>query len=296
VGKVFELLAKASHPPTWLLLENVPFMLQLDRGRAMRFLTEQLDELGYRWAYRVVDTRAFGLPQRRQRVLLLASPVEDPREVVFAEDIGAPDPPDLAGHACGFYWTEGTRGLGWAIDAVPTLKGGSTVGIPSPPAIWRSHDGGIVTPDIRDAERLQGFDSGWTEAAVPATPTRRGPRWRLIGNAVSVPVAKWLGTWLAAPGSVELKDVGILQDGDPWPRAAWGECRKAYRVDASAWPVREEYQSLKEFLEHPTAPLSYRATAGFLRRAEESSLRFERAFLADVRAHRDRMALRTAVA
>jgi hypothetical protein len=24
-------------------------------------------------------------------------------------------------------WTEGTRGLGWARDAVPTLKGGSTV-------------------------------------------------------------------------------------------------------------------------------------------------------------------------
>jgi DNA (cytosine-5)-methyltransferase 1 len=55
----------------------VPFMLQLDRGEAMRFLTRSLEEMGFSWAYRVVDTRAFGLPQRRQRVLLLASRSED---------------------------------------------------------------------------------------------------------------------------------------------------------------------------------------------------------------------------
>ena len=44
--------------------------------------------------------------------------------------------PSFADLWCGFYWTEGNRGLGWAVDAVPTLKGGSTIGIPSPPAIW----------------------------------------------------------------------------------------------------------------------------------------------------------------
>jgi hypothetical protein len=32
--------------------------------------------------------------------------------------------------------TEGNTGLGWAIDAVPPLKGGSALHIPSPPAIW----------------------------------------------------------------------------------------------------------------------------------------------------------------
>jgi DNA (cytosine-5)-methyltransferase 1 len=52
----------------WLLLENVPFMLQLDRGEAMRYLTRSLEEIEFTWAYRVVDTRVFGLPQRRQRV------------------------------------------------------------------------------------------------------------------------------------------------------------------------------------------------------------------------------------
>src|SRR5262249_14009134 len=73
VGEVFRLIQGMKKEPRWLLLENVPFMLQLDRGRAMTFLTHTLEELGFKWAYRTVDTQAFGLPQRRQRVLVLAS-------------------------------------------------------------------------------------------------------------------------------------------------------------------------------------------------------------------------------
>lgn len=45
----------------WLLLENVPFMLQLEKGAAMNVITDTLEGLGYRWAYRVIDSRAFGL-------------------------------------------------------------------------------------------------------------------------------------------------------------------------------------------------------------------------------------------
>src|SRR5437879_2341375 len=72
VGKVFELISNATRKPRWLLLENVPFMLQLDAGQAMRYVTDELERLGFMWAYRVVDARAFGLPQRRLRVILLA--------------------------------------------------------------------------------------------------------------------------------------------------------------------------------------------------------------------------------
>src|ERR1700722_9550381 len=147
------------------MLENVPFMLQLDRGAGMRQLTETLNEFGYRWAYRVVEARAFGLPQRRHRVLMLASRSEDPRPALFGQDAGPSEEPELIDYPCGFYWTEGTRGLGWAIDAVPTIKGGSVLGIASPPAVWQKN-GEIVTPGIEDAERLQGFQPGWTEAAL----------------------------------------------------------------------------------------------------------------------------------
>src|SRR5690606_34812896 len=120
-------------------------------------IVSTLENLGYAWAYRVVDSRSFGIPQRRRRVFLLAALNHDPRAVILVDDSDEPEEPfDPAGHACGFYWTEGARGLGWAVDAVPTLKGGSTLGIPSPPGVWHPTRG-IIRPGIMDAERLQGF-------------------------------------------------------------------------------------------------------------------------------------------
>ncbi|MCL4289145.1 MAG: DNA (cytosine-5-)-methyltransferase [Thermoleophilia bacterium] len=281
VAEVFRLIEKAD--PRWLLLENVPFMLQLDRGEAMRFLTRSLERLGFAWAYRVVDTRAFGLPQRRQRVILLASRSRDPREVLFVGDVGESEWPDHSEVACGFYWTEGVRGLGWAIDAIPTLKGGSTIGIASPPAI-RFTDGLVGTPDIRDAERLQGFDTDWTAPAVEGRG-RSGSRWKLVGNAVSVPVAEWVGTRLRSPMPYDGTNDEALPPGAPWPKAAWGTGGEVRKVDLSPWPVRYEYRSLESFLAYEPAPLSERATRGFLGRTRSSSLRFPPGFLDEVEAY-----------
>ena len=49
----------------------------------MRFLVDELESLGYRWAYRLVDSRFTGVPQRRQRVVLVASKVVDPAAVLL---------------------------------------------------------------------------------------------------------------------------------------------------------------------------------------------------------------------
>lgn len=291
VDHVFRLLDHAANEPKWLLLENVPFMLQLDRGRAMTHLTQMLSSRGYTWAYRVVDTRAFGLPQRRQRVLLLASKTHDPRPVLFAEKAEPAEPPVLPDSVYGFYWTEGLRGLGLAVDAVPTLKGGSTIGIPSPPAIWmRAHQGEpLVTPDLRDAERLQGFEADWTASAVDEPRARNGPRWKLVGNAVSVPVASWLGRQLAVPPSGWAAEETERDPSRPWPNAAWGSRDTTWTVDVGMWPVAERFQRLADFLEYEPRPLSERAAAGFLERARRSTLRFPLGFIEAVAEHCDRM-------
>ena len=297
IGKVFDLISSTSSwKPRWLLLENVPFMLQLDGGRAMKFVTDELSRLGYMWAYRVVDTRAFGIPQRRLRVILLASPSEDPRSVLFVDDKRESAPALPAGRACGFYSTEGTRGLGWAVDAVPTLKGGSSIGIASPPAIWMP-DGRIVVPSISDAERLQGFRAGWTKVSGAKTkPIRTGVRWKLVGNAVSVPVSTWIGRRLREPGTPIDTVEKPLSELKAWPRAAWGRTGTTNAVEIGTWPARMRYHPLAGFLKRPLTPLSARAAEGFYNRALKSKLRFPPGFLDAVAAHLQSMGQRVEAA
>ena len=292
VRHVFRLLPSAD--PTWLVFENVRNMLALDGGRAMRYLVDELEDRGYRWAYRLVDSRSSGVPQRRQRVLVVASRTEDPRGVLFADEVGEPGEETYSSDAFGFYWTEGLTGLGWARDAVPTLKGGSTVGIPSPPAVWvRNAELGrrIVTPTIEDAEAMQGFPRGWTEAAAKGE-SRNGPRWKLTGNAVTVGMSKWLGRRLVTPGGFSELASEKLEAGRRWPVAAWGSKGGVWSVNASMWPIRSSYQHLLDVMDRDAArPLSARATAGFLSRTERSSLRFDAEFLVAVKEHAAYMAV-----
>jgi DNA (cytosine-5)-methyltransferase 1 len=249
-------------------------MLALDRGAAMEWLTARLEELEYSWAYRVVDTRAFGIPQRRRRVLLLASKEDDPRRILLPPDAGRPQ--RLRRHAHlprGFYWTEGNTGLGLVIGGIPTLKGGSGLGIPSPPAIWLRDDGQFVTPDLRDAERLQGFEPDWTRPAEHVAKARM--RWRLVGNAVSVPVAKWVGERLMTDDAWQGKaDEVKLPKGARWPDAAWGHPGgERFSVKRSEYPVQEPMVYLDEFLAFAPHRLSERAASGFYERLVRSSLR-----------------------
>jgi DNA (cytosine-5)-methyltransferase 1 len=289
VRQVFRLLE--THPSiSWLVLENVRNMLVLDRGEAMRFLTESLNALGFRWAYRLVDSRFTGVPQRRHRVILVAArgAAEDPRRVLFADEADEPDHAGgrhLRSDAFGFYWTEGLRGLGWAVDAVPPLKGGSSVGIPSPPGIWvPSAPLGrrILVPGIEHAELLQGFERGWTKAAEAGG--RNSPRWKLVGNAVTAGVGRWLVSRIEKPGDPAVTVSRRSPVTGRWPSAAWGDSGGSWAVDASTWPLRGQYQHLLDIVDVDEAsPLSARGAAGFLGRLERSSLTRPQEFDRDLR-------------
>jgi DNA (cytosine-5)-methyltransferase 1 len=275
------------HSATWVLLENVRNMLPLHGGRAMAAITRELDRMGFRWAYRLVDSRFTGVPQRRQRVIFLASRCEDPRTVLFADEAGERDEAKLADDAFGFFWTEGLRGLGWCRDGVPTLKGGSTIGIPSPPGVWQPDaelGERFVTPGIATAERLQGFRKGWTSPAA-GHHRRAGGRWKLVGNAVTVGVSAWVGRRLVDPGVWDASLSSNLAPGTPWPPAAWGDGGKAWRVDVSLWPERRPYRHLLDMMGDDYAPLSHRAASGFLERLDRGSLRVPEQFRLDMKEH-----------
>ena len=279
VGRLFELLDRRAVP--WVVIENVYFMLHLGRGSAIEYILERLEKRGYRWAYRVVNSRAFGLPQRRRRVFIVASQSSDPRSVLLADDAGARTWPavDMA-RPIGFYWTEGRTGHGLTADAIPPLKAGSTLAIPCPPALFLP-SGRVATPTIEAVERLQGFPDGWTSGLRLKSARRH--RWRLVGNAVSVPVAEWIGHRLTEPGCYKGRGDAPLDPDGSWPNAAWNmdDHREGRRVatGVTEHPVRRRRGRISAFATDHWPNLSERALRGFTQRARKGSLKYPPGFL-----------------
>jgi DNA (cytosine-5)-methyltransferase 1 len=148
-------------------------------------------------------------------------------------------------------------------------------------------DDRIVKPDIRDAECMQGFEVDWTKPAEKVA--RPGYRWKLVGNAVTVDVAEWIGHRLVKPKTYQGTDDFPLAPGAKWPRAAWSLRSGRFGANVSAYPKRVVGKPLAEFLQFEPEELSVRATAGFLSRTTRSSLRFPEGFIRALERHLERM-------
>jgi DNA (cytosine-5)-methyltransferase 1 len=57
--------------PKWCVWENVPGVLSSNGGKDFGSFLTALGELGYGWAYRVLDAQYFGVAQRRKRVFVV---------------------------------------------------------------------------------------------------------------------------------------------------------------------------------------------------------------------------------
>lgn len=61
----------AKYRPQWLVWENVPGVLSSNGGRDFGSFLGMLGQLGYGFAYRVLDAQYFGVAQRRRRVFVV---------------------------------------------------------------------------------------------------------------------------------------------------------------------------------------------------------------------------------
>ncbi|BBL73190.1 cytosine-specific methyltransferase [Methylomagnum ishizawai] len=312
--------------PRWLVWENVPGVLSSHGGRDFGTFLGMLAELGYGFAYRVLDAQYFGVPQRRRRVFVVGRlgdwrraaavlferhglqghppPRREPGEGVagtlasrptgggglgtdfdlggglvsgtltasygnstgrdMAEMPGALVARPLTAHqrrmdgtvetfvahslrAEGFDASEDGTGRGtplvpmayrtspncgaWdtgdRVDALTTgtdpashvlafqergRKGGRSLEIMGDihPALLAPDGGGRggernilagtgvrrLTP--RECERLQGFPDDYTRVPYRGKPAADGPRYKALGNAMAVPVMRWIGERIQA--------------------------------------------------------------------------------------------------
>jgi DNA (cytosine-5)-methyltransferase 1 len=61
----------ARYKPRWVAWENVPGVLSSNKGRDFGTFLGALGQLGYGFAYRVLDAQYFGVAQRRRRVFVV---------------------------------------------------------------------------------------------------------------------------------------------------------------------------------------------------------------------------------
>ena len=85
--------------PKWAVWENVPGVLSSNGGRDFGSFLGALGELGYGWAFRVLDAQHFGVPQRRRRVFVVACLGDwtRPAKVLFEPESLRRNPPKSKG-------------------------------------------------------------------------------------------------------------------------------------------------------------------------------------------------------
>jgi len=111
--------------PQWLVWENVPGVLSSNGGRDFGSFLGMLAELGYGFAYRVLDAQFHGVAQRRRRLFLVGHLGDWHRAaaVLFERHSlsGHPAPSRQARKGTASGAASGTRTGGWPAEVSPTL-------------------------------------------------------------------------------------------------------------------------------------------------------------------------------
>lgn len=184
-----------SNKPRWVIIENVPGLLNSHQGKDFQILLEKLDELGYGVSWRVFDAKYFGTPQRRRRVYIVASLgnlrssqvlfESDPFEITHRSGLGKRKTIARENgeglHEANLYVIQHAS-IGRKSSAGPQAKG------------YRN-DGEAYTLDSRGAaDAVCSTSNAFRVRKTSRLPASLdGNRYRAVGNAVCVHIVKWIG-------------------------------------------------------------------------------------------------------
>jgi DNA (cytosine-5)-methyltransferase 1 len=142
--------------PRWLVWENVPGVLSSNGGRDFGAFLGGLVELGYGFAYRVLDAQFFGVAQRRRRVFVVGHLGDWRRAaaVLFERH-------SLQGHPAP------RREAGPGVAAL-TANGVGTCGADDN----QGQAGHLIATSLRARDLSRGVDSDCTDTLIASTLTR----------------------------------------------------------------------------------------------------------------------------
>jgi DNA (cytosine-5)-methyltransferase 1 len=190
------------------MLENVHGLLSSHGGRDFTVVLKALDELGYGVAWRVLNSKDFGGPQQRRRVYIVGMHRDwrSASEVLFEPECSSghtatsrqneKEPTSLFQKIVGDF-SKGplVKSLAHCIYAESARHTGTDW---SRNYVWYP-DGRVRRFVPIEVERVQGFPKDWTkpvDESAYSTERVDSLRYHAIGNAVTPPVAHWVGSRL----------------------------------------------------------------------------------------------------
>ena len=208
------------------MIENVPNMLDAGQGQSDGYLVGEIESLGYRWAYRRRRLALHGRATARQPGDLAGVGDRGPAPSAVRRRRGRASPRLTSGTTpSASTGPKGSRRARMGAGRGPDSQGRLDHRYPVPA---RHLGAWAPTRDASSSRRRRGRrgDAG-LRARLDRRPghrcrTRTGPRWKLVGNAVTTRVAEWVAGRIAEPGDpvVDLDGPTVTHR---WPTAAWGE-------------------------------------------------------------------------
>lgn len=190
-----------SERPKVILIENVTGLLSSHNGQDFRIILETLSGLGYAVAWRVMNSRYFGAPQSRPRVFMCAAynDVELALSTLYENQKGAKPKNKrksfLTPSECTITGAK-VAGIAYCLAATSGRHTGTDWS-----RTYVSYDEAVRRLTPNECEGLQGFPPRWTDVPCPKSEDDSDidtPRYHALGNAVAVPVVKWLAKKLMA--------------------------------------------------------------------------------------------------
>ena len=287
--------------PEVILIENVEGLLNSNEGRDFGTIIQRMVQLGYGVAWRLLNSRYFGVPQSRSRMyiccwrnrvdLAVKSLFEDgfvekpanPRKDFLTLSSPAnvfPQVPKVA------YCLAASSGRHTGTDWSRT---------------YVADESGVRRLTPLESERLQGFPDNWTLVANMQEDSEEIDtlRYTAVGNAVSVPVIEWIAeriylnlirkskvrskegiisynphTKKAKPLDLDLLsiDFSIADISFKWAKAGFASFEMQYQVEIPPSPkniVESELFPLIESTASQKYYLTSNAATGILRRVDK---------------------------
>lgn len=185
--------------PQSCIIENVRGLLSHDKGRTFQVILNTLDELGYDAEWQLLNSKNFGVPQNRSRIFIIGHLRGRSGRKIF---------PIARNNSAVIKYVKNSEDLQPKIIAVQndkilerdlfnTLDASYYKGLDN----HQQRSGILLGERIRrltpkECERLQGFSDDWTEYGIKeglVIKISNTQRYKQIGNAVTVPVIKFLG-------------------------------------------------------------------------------------------------------